>query len=353
MPPVSASPFPTTAPTPPPAPGKTPGVYPTDTPGGPQGLEWTAIPLAAEPSDSYTLVANDASGVIVIGRIGNHFQRWFSTDGLTWDMAPIPPFDRASHKYMYWGLLQVVHLHDQFIGVATAEKPDHIQFWTSADGTDWTQVPDNSDFAFAKASELSQFEPGVIAGCCGEVTDIRIDGNVLVVDGSPPRADPCDICSFDPRTAVVRWTSSDGLHWDRAVVRPEYADTGREIPIETATGFIRIWRSQDEEHVGIEASIDRQSWAVVWQTTGYLRALHAFSGGYLAVGGTSYSDPQIIAAYSVDGTQWTQTAGLPDMQGALFDFVEFHGRLVAIGHKELFADNPVYPPYVWVSPRPN
>jgi len=359
----SASPSPTgrpTGPTPIPPSPTTPALTPAMSPPAlsvATGLAWSALPL---PNEDHLrgipegVVAVD-SGFAVVGRLAGQsawtWHRWLSRDGTSWERTPIPTFDDAQRRFTNWYLAGVVMWGDTYVAVATEEQRDHIQFWTSSDGIDWQQVPDRGDFVFHKPSDGDSFGPGAIFACCGSVTDLRVEDGVIVVEGGPF----CDSGEGRPgceeRRAVARWTSADAIHWERTIVKPTYTWTSRNAPLTTSNGLIRLWNDGESPVAGIEASADGAHWQVSWRTSGYLRVLRRFSGGYLSVG---YDGPSYLAASSEDGVEWVRSSGWPDMDGQMLDLVESEGRVVAIGlngtePSDFDGGEPILP-YVWLNP---
>jgi hypothetical protein len=89
-------------------------------------------------------------GLVAVGS-GN--RAWFSSDGLTWELASVPPVptdvylgDNGRSPQVY--MSDVAAAGDRLVAVGWAmmnDSSERVVVWTSADGMTWTDVPLDSD----------------------------------------------------------------------------------------------------------------------------------------------------------------------------------------------------------------
>lgn len=228
------------------------------------GMVWTStdgvawVQRSAETFDSAWLsaVSPGGPGVVALGTDLAGPAAWFSTDGVVWELAQVPPIPSfAAGDYAVWG--DVVSIGDRIVAGGVAElsgrgvASEQYLLWTSEDGRTWTEVsPDE-----------------VVLPGASVITGLAVGTSGIVMVGRGPLID---------EPAV--WFSADGRSWHRAP--PEQEGFGSRF----RNGF-------------------------AW---GGLRAVAAGPGGYVAVGGDGQCGggdcPSAEAAVwtSTDGETWAR-----------------------------------------------
>jgi hypothetical protein len=279
---------------------------------------------------------------------------WTSTDGVRWQAVP------SSAGMLDAEMESVTAGPDGFVAVGSDGFPGGntqlpgargAAVWLSSDGRTWTRAPSQTSFEGAVMFGVAHTSSGYVAW--GEIHD---------PGGSGPSLPPI-------------WTSSDGLHWDRASGIGDAGGPGnpiasvvamgdrlvavgsRQLP-ESADGIVvpAAWQSDDGGHSWTLASSPDASGAA--PRAGGLRDVAQSGSDLVAVGHLELPSGQTgplsaIAWRSTDqGASWVALPDEPSFAGSIMDrVVGIGGGFVAFGS----ADDPnalSNPNLVWLAEPP-
>jgi hypothetical protein len=145
------------------------------------GLSWNRAP--DDPvfkGARMELIRPGGPGLVAFGGgRASRYRAWFSSDGLTWEVAVHP-----EHYFPVW-MIDVAAAGDRLVAVGTKLRNtgEDVVIWTSADGMTWMNVPVDRE-VFPDSSSFD----GVTGGP---------DGFTIVGE------------------RLAEWTSADGLRWRR------------------------------------------------------------------------------------------------------------------------------------------
>lgn len=224
------------------------------------GRTWTRLPDDPVFRDAFFISAVTAGGPGVVA-VGAHNKAWFSSDGMAWEPAELPPVpadvypgDDGRTPQVY--LTDVAAGNDRLVALGWAMMNDSSEvpvMWTSVDGMTWRDVPIDPEV----------FPRG------GNIADLAHGPNGFVAVGN-----------HDQETPAV-WTSADGVRWHRV--------------------------SSDQEafssHV-TSAGTSIAMWSVVASEDGYVAV---GTDGYCSHGGRCGSAEAAIWT-STDGESWVRVS---------------------------------------------
>lgn len=160
------------------------------------GRTWTRLPdEPAFRSAMFGASAVTAGGPGLVA-VGNENKAWFSSDGMTWESATVPPVPEGVYpgddgRRPQVHLSDVAASSDRLVAIGWAMMNDTSEvpvIWTSVDGTSWTDVPLDAEV----------FPLG------GTITELTHGPNGFVAVGG-----------LDDVTQPAVWRSADGLRWHR------------------------------------------------------------------------------------------------------------------------------------------
>lgn len=279
-------------------------------------------------------LARGADGALVaVGRSGSAPVAWSSSDGVTWSRHDVPVLgtDGLAERMTSIAAGATGFVAGGSVGPELSER--HARFWTSADGTVWTPVPDD-DAVFADAEVRS-------------ITPLA-DGSFVAIGV---------VGSVQAPTGAVAWTSPDGRAWTR--IEDAAFDGGIAASITTAPfgGLVAVGSDLERRNAVAWTSPDGRSWA---RSADEPSRQH--SGGYAWMTDVVAVGEQVIAVgdlqglqrgtaiawTSVDGRTWLQSRSAPVQEGAEFYAIIPGGPgALAIG---AFGAPDSYVPEVWQSP---
>lgn len=215
------------------------------------GRTWTRLPEdPAFRSAGYGPSAVAAGGPGVVA-VGDNNRAWFSSDGMTWDLATVPPVpegvypgDDGRHPQVHLG--EIAASSDRLVALGWKMMNNNSEvpvMWTSSDGMSWTDVP---------------LDPEVFPRG-GTIDEITHGPNGFVAVGS-----------LDRRTQPTMWRSADGLRWNQVS-----SDQGAFISRVLLPGrSSAIWSVAASESGYVAVGVDgfclvgcRSAEAAIWTST--------------------------------------------------------------------------------------
>jgi Tol biopolymer transport system component len=260
------------------------------------GVSWNRLPDDPVFGDTLFISAVAPGGPGLVA-VGSWMGAWYSSDGMTWERASVPPVppevypgDDGKTPQIY--LTDVADQGGRLVATGWAMLNDNsevIVVWTSRDGRSWTDVPTKAD-VFPPGSSISEITAGP-------------EGFVAVGH----------LADGQESTAAI-WSSPDGRDW-------------------------RLHRPGPE---GLQLS-----------------SVAAGDGGYVAVGATmecntDCASREAVVMTSVDGETWVRVPSGPDFRvaqpsdpenaqgAAMYDVVAWGSRFAALGEYD-------GEPTVWVT----
>jgi hypothetical protein len=264
------------------------------------GISWDELahlpaPLGATVSD----VTESHGTIVAVGSVGGKpamdaAVAWTTTDGQTWQSAPLSPADGSSAYKVAAG-------PGGFLASGTG--PKGVQFWASTNGVDWHSVAQSGLPADPAVVDL----PGLFG---------TADGYVLAQ-------------AFEPRV----WQSSDGIRWTETYRAPTLSGISTyfmgsilRAPNGSYRSFGGIYTGTG---IGVTGPVDRLIWtspdmthwtkSVGVRDPGLIYGFAAAAGGFVAAG--TQAGPTALEPLGVwtsgDGRTWkplTGLASLPDTQ---------------------------------------
>ena len=177
------------------------------------GSAWTPVrdDASAFSDAEVRSIVRVASGYVAVGLLGEAVRptgsvAWTSPDGEHWTRVDAPDLRTGRAVSL------VVTPEGGLLAVGTGLDQEEALVWTSPDGHTWTRAP----------GEASRRHDGTI-----RMNDVTVIGDLFVAVG--------DYATLQYATMIV-WTSSDGLHWEKAHEVPvfqqseAYAVTSGPVP---------------------------------------------------------------------------------------------------------------------------
>jgi hypothetical protein len=247
---------------------------------------------------------------------------WFSQNGRDWVLA-----DTAS-SWAGRTVSQLVAWQGGYVaaGAVIDDPTGHVLFWQSSDGAAWTPLTDAPALAFVEGKPPATARLAL-------VESLSVNADKLSAVG----AITCG-CESDQPIAVIRWTTSDLVHWIRQELATTF-DLFASVPVEVDGTWVR---AADWE---LEASTDKTSWHRVWpaelKDEIQILAVANTKWGAVAVGGDGVG---ALMVSSTDGLNWIQSTGWPGLLGGILqDVAGSDTTIVAVGGGPSG-------PLAWVSP---
>jgi hypothetical protein len=157
----------------------------------PDGVFWDRVQSNPDPRDWFQDVTAGGPGIVAVGRPN---KAWYSSDGLTWQAAKVPPVparvypgDDGKTPQVY--MTSVAAASDALVATGWMMFDNNREgpaMWVSSDGTSWRDVPLDGD-VFPR-------------GCAPDNIAGDADGFVAVGE-----------CGSGKHFV---WRSADGLHWE-------------------------------------------------------------------------------------------------------------------------------------------
>ena len=250
------------------------------------GRSWTRHP--DDPVFRDALFANAVtSGGPGVVAVGAHNKAWFSSDGMTWELAEVPPVpegvypgDDGRHPQVY--LEQVAASDHRFVAVGTAlmNDADLSQvpiMWTSLDGRSWTDVPVDPE-VFPRGADIA----AITHGANGFVAV----GNLN--QGHQPMA----------------WSSADGLRWHRASDQEAFASRvglrGRSSTVSSVAASQRGYVAVGADGL-CSSGAECPSEAAIWTSTDGESWVRVSPGDVFRIGSP---DPESQGSYASRVIAW-------------------------------------------------
>ncbi len=298
---------------------------------------WSLIEIGrarpAEPAFAVALTPlPDGSGVVAVGRSGQHPIVWTSADGGAWAEHDVPVVDGPTA----WDRMTTVAsgplglLAGGSVGPELFER--QARFWRSSDGVSWSPVADDPGFEGAEVTAITPVPDGWLA--LGRL-------------GTGQRT-----------TGSVAWRSPDGEHWTR-IDDPDLARGWVRSVVEAPDGSLEAvgsepneigayaWRSTD---LGRTWTLAPEEASRTWYGSKIrMMDVMATPDGLLAVGNlveVQYGTGQ--SWLSADGLHWDRSPNQPSLgQIEPSAVVAFGDRYVMVG---TFGAPDNYIPRAWISP---
>ena len=290
------------------------------------GRTWTVEPgdagLLAAPASHIALVNGVAEGpgsLVAVGAMAlddissGDARAWTSTDGVTWHAADVSGATDAAMGAVAAGPRGFVAVGSDGFPGGNVQLPgaNGAAVWTSPDGSHWIRVADQPDFSRAVMTGVRRTATGYVAW-----------GQTLVGQPGPP---PPPV-----------WTSSDGVHWDRATGGTDSGGPGSPIASVVEIGGRLVAVGTHEIAVGDGSANVPGAWISddggrTWNVSPVEDDIAAVGGaggafdiapvgsGLVAVGYADAHDGAASAAtwWSPDrGATWTRLGGDPTFAGA-------------------------------------
>jgi hypothetical protein len=205
----------------------------------PDGDAWSIHEMGTTDFTFPVAVAAGEDGTVVaVGRSGPLPVAWTSDDGIAWERhpVPVPPGSDVAERMTTIVATEAGYLAGGSVGPELFER--HARFWTSPDGVEWEAIPDDPvAFANAEVRAITTVGDGFVAvGVVGAAQEpsgavawtsadgstwIRVDDQSFV-DGSAvsvvaaPFGGLVAVGSDVGRREALAWTSPDGSRWTRA-----------------------------------------------------------------------------------------------------------------------------------------
>jgi photosystem II stability/assembly factor-like uncharacterized protein len=332
------------------------------------GGKWTLQPAdpgllqaSANHLSLVTGVAESGGQLVAVGATAlddissGDARAWTSADGLHWQGVP------ASAGMVDAEMESVTAGPNGFVAVGSDGFPGGntqlpgargAAVWVSSDGRTWTRAPSQASFAGAVMFGVARTSSGYVAW--GEIHDAGV--------GSAPALPPI-------------WTSSDGLHWDRATGIADAGGPGNPIASVVALGDRLVavgsrqlragadsivvpaaWQSDDGGHSWTLAASPGKSSAA--PSVGGLQAVSVSGSDLLAVGhieappGESGPSSAIAWRSTDQGATWVALPAEPSFAGSLME------RVIGVDHGFVVfgsADDPnasSNPKLIWLAQAP-
>jgi hypothetical protein len=250
------------------------------------GMTWQRQRAIGRVGDTYSVRAGPG-GVAAVGdrsSAAGGQSSWFSSDGLTWEVHR-DAFHAASGATSRGGALDIVATDDGWLAVGWHDRrcsdpcnPDRAMVWTSSNGTDWTELPDQEAFHDGPMEFVARLGTGFVAV------------------GQTPESDYATWTSPDGHT----WTSvGDGTAFENASVTGLVVRDGVIVVVgfsdaDDLSGFVgqAWWSASGEQWAGAD-----------FEGAAFAHSVTATPRGFLVTGGVS---PGCLGGIysSTDGRAW-------------------------------------------------
>jgi hypothetical protein len=270
---------------------------------------------------------------------GSEATFWYSDDGASWSLAD------TTDGQVPEGRLAQVHVvagDSGFVAAGTLSGQDpRTEVWLSADGTQWTVVPNAIPAVFI-------------------TLDVSVVDETIVVSGA--------LWSSSGTTTPEMWMSTDGASW--APVDPPFSPTPPShwsqivvTVVATDHGVVAIGGESGDPRQGSDLIVWLSSDMTSWERTDSVDlTAHGtwapFAAGYspqtgLVVFGTDNpTDTRVFASaawISTDMLRWKWDPALVD--GVVLDVARLDGSLIAIGAIPAIGSDDADSGAVWLSVR--
>jgi hypothetical protein len=286
------------------SPGASPGpsIVASPSPAAHQALAWQQTLADPGGRGSLQQVVAWAGGFAALGREAGRWAVWVSPDGRSWAHhdTPVPRTSQPSLGTLDARLLLVA-------GVSPDDGP-RLAAWSSIDGSTWRRAPDRREMVLPGDPTWGYFHLqgpvsaggravmiGYWSGCCGSI------GSPIAGSDGIPLA----MAASDRLAGTYAWSTTDGLRWDRTVLRGP--TRGLECLVGDGDRFLGI-----DYSTPLLASEDGARWTVLgdvplMDSAPDTACVLVTAGGYAqlgAVDATGGYGSSFASVTSTDGVSW-------------------------------------------------